>query len=391
MKEKKLFNIKLINILIAFVIGLIIIFPEISRMISDSTSFPMQQRIERSYPLKSEKERRIRPDYPFRPPLGKFINRELSRSDRWHFFTQDFFFFFVLALTLLFFNTRSLLFKKAKGESPQTKEILYSMGGGLLICLLFIIGYSFLHSDRYPQFFPGMEPPFFNGPILFKCLFAWVVAFLLGYILQLFFYQQEIRLENERLKTESLQAQYDMLTAQVNPHFFFNSLNSLAALVREHKQDASLKYINKLSDIFRYVLNSGMRGLVTVNEELEFLKAYQYLLEIRFENKLFFKVNIPESYLNNRLPGLSLQPLIENVIKHNVISEQNPLTVHLFITEDEFLAVANPIQERYVISEEKSGIGLLNLNNRYQLLLSKEIIVEKKDHLFCVKLPLVES
>lgn len=229
-----------------------------------------------------------------------------------------------------------------------------------------------------------------DGLILFKCLFAWIVTCLLGYILQLFFYQQKMKLENERLKTENLRAQYDMLTAQINPHFFFNSLNSLSALVRERKQDASLKYINELSDIFRYVLNSGKCGLVTVRDELQFLKAYQFMLEIRFENKLFFRIDIPDFYLDYRLPGLSLQPLIENIIKHNVISEQSPLTVHLFITEDHSLAVSNPIQEKYGTSDESSGIGLLNLNNRYQLLLSKGICIEKNEHSFCVKLPLIE-
>lgn len=382
MKGKALFNIRLINVLLALVIGLFIVFPEISRITSDNLrSSSRNEWVRYPGPPHRRGEFQQNPPFSFKKEFDPFQDEEMAVVF-YKRLAKDFIFFFLLSLCLMFFNTRSILLRRFS-ELYKVRTILISFLGTMAICALFVAAYTLL--DYKLDFHPVI-----GGFNLFKSLFVSILSFLFGYLVQLFFYQQKIRLENERLKTESIQAQYNMLTAQVNPHFFFNSLNSLSALIREHQYDSSLKYINELSDIFRYVLNSGKKGLVTVKDELLFLQAYRYMLEIRYENKLEFKIEVPDNYLNYRLPCLSLQPLIENVIKHNALSEEAPLTVHLFVTDQKELVVKNRLQPKYDSLDEMGGIGLYNLNNRYKLLLSESISIEKSETDFSVKLPLTD-
>jgi LytS/YehU family sensor histidine kinase len=197
-------------------------------------------------------------------------------------------------------------------------------------------------------------------------------------------------LENQKLLSENFQNRFNSLAAQLNPHFFFNSLNSLASLIREKNYRSSLTYINELSDIFRYVLKSDPKELVLLSEEISFLNAYQYMLGIRFENKLFFEVEVDNYFQDNfLLPALSLQPVIENVVKHNIICDDQPMTIKIFVSEYDWLHIVNPIQKKEYV-EKGPGIGMENLNNRYLLLVGKGIKVNKGDKVFEVKLPLLK-
>ncbi|MCD8072845.1 MAG: histidine kinase [Alistipes sp.] len=195
-------------------------------------------------------------------------------------------------------------------------------------------------------------------------------------------------MENQLLKTENLQTTYNTLVNQINPHFFFNSLNSLSMLVREKHNEQALKYIDRLSETFRYILQNGQSGGTTLGEELEFMEAYKYLLEVRYEGKLFFEVDIQEKYLPWTMPSLSIQPLIENIVKHNVVTSRQPM--HVWIrTTDGSLSISNPVYPK-MHDGDPSGIGLENLSHRYKLLTGRDITVLNDGATFTVELPLSE-
>lgn len=228
-----------------------------------------------------------------------------------------------------------------------------------------------------------------NPMVLLKVSFTLVVVALYGKIYELIALQQQMTLENERLKTENLRAQYDVLINQMNPHFFFNSLNSLSMLVREERTPDALTYIDRLSETFRYIIRSGKNRLTTLRDELAFLAAYNYLLEVRYAGKLFIDTQIPERCMDRLLPALSLQPLVENAVKHNTITRTKPLRIAITVEGDE-LVVSNPIQPKIDDSETGTGIGLKNLASRYRLLTGREIAVQNDGGVFAVRLPLEE-
>ena len=194
----------------------------------------------------------------------------------------------------------------------------------------------------------------------------------------------------EHIEVEKLQNSYNALMGQINPHFFFNSLNGLNSLIRMGEQEKTLEYLNGLSNVFRYILQSNHKTLVSLDEELQFIKAYTYLLSVRYENKLFFSIRIADICLQKRLPILSLLPLIENVVKHNVISMQHPLQIEIYTTSEDLLAVSNFIQPKM---EECvcNGIGLKNLQGRYLMLVGKNIQIDNSNGYFVVSLPLLNT
>lgn len=192
--------------------------------------------------------------------------------------------------------------------------------------------------------------------------------------------------EKEQLKQQTLQNELSALKNQVNPHFLFNSLNSLTLLVREDPKVAET-FIKKLSFSYRYILQNKDHNLVTLKEELKFLNSYIFLIKERYRENFHVNISIDESLLQKKTPTLALQILVENSVKHNEISAKKPLTVDVY-NNDNFLIVKNKIQKR-TGSIESTNTGLSNLNNRFQLSLSKTIIIEKSQDYFIVKLPIL--
>lgn len=224
-------------------------------------------------------------------------------------------------------------------------------------------------------------------PLLVEHIFVLLTIMLSMLLLHLLDKKQEMILEYEKIKVEKLQNSYNALMGQINPHFFFNSLNGLNSLIRMNEQDKTLEYLEGLSNVFRYILQSNHKTLVTLDEELQFAKAYTYLLSVRYENKLFFSIRIAEGCRQKRLPILSLLPLIENAVKHNIISMQHPLQVEVYTTSEDLLAVSNPIR----LKKEEcicNKIGLKNLQGRYQMLTGKSIRINNSNGYFVVSLPL---
>ncbi|MEG0807922.1 MAG: histidine kinase [Alistipes sp.] len=222
--------------------------------------------------------------------------------------------------------------------------------------------------------------------LLLKCSFAVAVSMLYGRIYVLISQQQAVVIENEQLKNENLTTRYNMLMGQINPHFFFNSLNSLAMLVREKQRDKALTYIDQLSYTFRYIIQNGQSALIAVDEELKFAEAYSYLFKIRYADKLFFDIAVDEHYRTWLLPTLSLQPLIGNAVKHNAITRNNPFHISIR-TEGAWLVVSNPRIPK-LIPEPSTGIGLENLRNRWRLITGSEIEIIATDAEFIVRMPL---
>ena len=222
--------------------------------------------------------------------------------------------------------------------------------------------------------------------LMLKCMFVYVVAALYARIYDLLYQRQRIEIKNEQLKTENLSTRYSALVSQISPHFLFNSLNSLSMLVREKHNEKALTYIDRLSHVFRYIIQNGQNTLSTVADELQFLDSYRYLLEVRYAEKLFFEIDIDPSYMERQMPSLALQPLIENAVKHNSITRSKPLTISIY-TKDGEIVVSNPVIPK-IEAEVSTGIGLKNLSSRWLMITEKDIEVIRTETTFEVHLPL---
>ena len=178
------------------------------------------------------------------------------------------------------------------------------------------------------------------------------------------------------------------MPCQIDPHFIFNSLNTLSHLIEE-KPARAKQFNDNHADVYRYILQNKARDLVLLREEISFLNSYFLLLQIRFEKAVFLKLIVPDSELEQYLvPPISLQILAENAIKHNEFSEANPLVVEVRLTNST-LVVHNIIRKKN-LRHASSRIGLDNLRERYKLITNKEIVVENTNNDFTVILPVLK-
>lgn len=178
--------------------------------------------------------------------------------------------------------------------------------------------------------------------------------------------RQRLEKENKSLLEENLKTQFEILKSQVNPHFLFNSLNSLSSLIRLDAERAE-QFVEELSSVYRYLLKSNENQLISLREEMDFIQSYVHLLKTRFGEALQFEVELAESLEVRKIPPLTLQLLVENAIKHNIISAQNPLSIKIYQTENHHLRVENNLQRKtqVVISHK---VGLSNITQKYEML-----------------------
>jgi LytS/YehU family sensor histidine kinase len=201
--------------------------------------------------------------------------------------------------------------------------------------------------------------------------------------------------EAEELRKFQQNAELEFLQKQLNPHFLFNSLNVLLSEI-EDDQDKAKIFVSRLADVYRYTLHVQEKKTILLTDELQFLNAYMYVHKVRAGKGVSFKISIPKninlSALRERyLPPLALQLLVENALKHNIVSERHPLEVKLEVTEDmNYIIVSNNIIPKRVYKRSLIG-GLKNLSKRYILLSEQDIIVQKKDGIFSVTIPLLEK
>ena len=181
-------------------------------------------------------------------------------------------------------------------------------------------------------------------------------------------------------------AKFESLKNQIDPHFLFNSLNVLSSLIEENPDNAQ-RFTTSLSKVYRYVLEQKDKELVSVEEELAFAKTYMNLLKMRFENSLFYELPIIAIPAEAKVVPLSLQLLLENTVKHNVVSEQRPLHIRIFI-EGDYLVVENDFQKKEVL-QERQGVGLQNIINRYGIITNRKVRIEQTEKVFAVKIPVL--
>lgn len=232
----------------------------------------------------------------------------------------------------------------------------------------------------------GVQTGYVGNILLFQFFVVCLLCTFIGYIVVLYESRREKEQEIERLRIENLQSRCDALANQINPHFFFNALNGISSLIRKGNEDDTLLYVTKLSDIFRYILQSDRRGLVPLGEELAFIRSFMYVMEVRFGGKLTCLIDVPAQDHALVLPVLSLLPLIENVTVHNRIDSDHRMTVCIRMAGSE-LKISNPVYPK-LLPPDTNGIGLQNLRSRFELMMKKEIRVEIDDDTFSVYLPL---
>ena len=181
-------------------------------------------------------------------------------------------------------------------------------------------------------------------------------------------------------------AKFESLKNQIDPHFLFNSLNVLSSLIEENPDNAQ-RFTTSLSKVYRYVLEQKDKELVSVEEELAFAKTYMNLLKMRFENSLFYELSTTVIPPEAKVVPLSLQLLLENTVKHNVVSEQRPLHIRIFL-EGDYLVVENDFQKKEVL-QERQGVGLQNIINRYDIITKRKVRIEQNEKVFAVKIPVL--
>ena len=194
-----------------------------------------------------------------------------------------------------------------------------------------------------------------------------------------------LQIETVQQERAQIELQLKALKSQLSPHFLFNNLNTISSLIFEDESKAEL-YIRRLAQIYQFTLNSYHEKLVSLSTELDIVASYQYLLDIRFKNKLSWTIDISESHRASNIPPLTLQMLVENAIKHNELTSENPLAISIK-TVDNYLCIENTITTSPK-KIESFNIGLTNIMERYKLLSNKEIIVDNRAN-FIVKLPIL--
>ena len=261
----------------------------------------------------------------------------------------------------------------------------------LIAMLAFTLVYIFLFSYVFFILIFGnpLSYLFGKGGILTMFIMFAITAVIVStiYSRQFFKSWRELAINEERLKREAVELQYKALKNQVNPHFLFNSLNTLSSLVYQN-QETAVKFIKQLSDVYRYVLEHKDNELVKMGEEINFVEKYVFLQKIRFGENLKTEIDIPEKK-NRVVAPLSLQMLVENAIKHNIASSDKPLTIRVFC-ENGYIIVKNNLQRKSVV-KDSGGIGLSNIRSRYKFLTDKEPVVEETADEFIVKIPLIEK
>lgn len=192
--------------------------------------------------------------------------------------------------------------------------------------------------------------------------------------------------EMEKYKKENAEYRFETLRTQVNPHFLFNSLNTLSSLVYQDREKAA-GFIRDLSDVYRYVLENRNRETIELNHEISFIRSFVYLYQLRFDTKLNVDINISEALLDKLVAPMTLQLLVENAVKHNVISTNKPLSISITTDENGYLVVENNLQKKTgVVSTE---LGLKNISNRYAFLTGKPVEIIETESEFIVKVPLL--
>ena len=216
----------------------------------------------------------------------------------------------------------------------------------------------------------------------------WITLTIVTVFYVIYFYNrfQKNKIKEQKVIAGAASAKFDALKNQLDPHFLFNSLNVLTSLIEENP-DSAQKFTTALSKVYRYVLEQKNKELVTVDEELNFARTYMSLLKMRFEDSIIFEIPDKASNPESKVVPLSLQLLLENAVKHNMVTSSKPL--HIKIYEDgNHLVVMNNLQPKQIV-KKSSGVGLENIKQRYQLLTERKVYINQSEKDFAVAIPML--
>lgn len=259
-------------------------------------------------------------------------------------------------------------------------QTLVTIGFSLtIIVITIVLNGLFTHERLTSAYF--LDRAYF----MVKIAFTFIFVGSLGSNAVMFFKNwKEAAVQQEKLKRVQIALQFETLKSQVSPHFLFNNLNSLTSLISTNPEKA-IYFVKKLSEVYRYVLDQKDHELVDLETELEFLKSYVYLQQIRFETNL--EVHIDVEPKNFKVVPLSVQMLVENAIRHNEISDKNPLQIRVFTGDDQYLTVENQLQKKS--GSEGSGTGIQNISDRYEFLTDRRVLISFNSERFRVRIPLL--
>jgi len=310
--------------------------------------------------------------------LGYVYNKDLKLPNEYsliHIFLSNF------IVTYMVFLFSFHIIQKRWSNRARTFTLIF--GSFLLMSVL-----SFLFSESAYKLVHRNDIPFSLLIILnlIKDSIVVIIVLLTTVLLNTLNERQLAQLENEKLIAENIRIRYEVLKNQVDPHFLFNSLNTLDGLIAMN-QDKAHEYVQNLSSVFRYAISN--KEVLHLNEELEFTESYASLMKIRYGDNFQIQYHIDEKYLSWFVMPISLQLLVENATKHNIISTKYPLIMTIETTPHDTIQVKNNIRLK-TDAEPGEGIGLANLTERYQLLFQKEIVITKTED-FCVEIPLIKE
>lgn len=258
----------------------------------------------------------------------------------------------------------------------------------IIVFLLRIFQIIIIEGNNFNKFINSEKPSNYLGSIIITLVVTLAIhAF--------YFYKayNENRVKEQKIIAGTANAKFESLKNQIDPHFLFNSLNVLSSLIEENPENAQ-RFTTSLSKIYRYVLEQKDKELVSVEEELAFAKTYMNLLKMRFENSISYELPLNYDEIASSLAmtemkvvPLSLQLLLENCIKHNVVSEQKPLHIKIFI-KDNYLVVQNDLQKKEVL-QDRNGVGLQNIISRYGILTQRKVLIDQTNDVFAVHLPIL--
>lgn len=257
------------------------------------------------------------------------------------------------------------------------KRLLMSNILGVIVMFILVT----LHHLIFPKYnFNSMMMMYqFRGVLINLTIFMFIHFLYQSYT------TQQILLQYERIKADNLNAQYELLKQQINPHFLFNSLNTLQAMIDVNDPEAS-GFVRNLSHFYRFSLENKKDDLILLKNEIEILESFIFLLKSRFEEGIDIRINLNDSMGNTYIPPFTLQLLVENCIKHNIVSLEYPLSVEIY-EEQDFIVVKNNKQLKN--NQHSFGIGLSNIKGRYSYICTTAIDIDSNEHEFTIKLPII--
>ena len=307
-------------------------------------------------------------------------------SNAYTFISTTFIASFIASL-LSVVNMRSMFATRRKypslnqtGKRLLTSFLLYAIAD-IIGCTIILLWYDYL---------PALGFTITLGHVIKTTIVLLVSAIIAGLGYEFFYSFQKWKesiIENERLQKLQAQSELSILKSQVNPHFLFNSLNSLSSLISDDQERAE-RYLNEMTKVYRYLIRNNETEITSLSNELQFISSYFHLLKTRYGNGIEMQMAILPEHENFMLPSLTLQLLVENAVKHNSVLKDQPLVLKLFTNHKNELILTNNLQKK-TLQVDSTKIGLSNIASKYRLLNQPDIKVQQSDTSFTVILPLI--